>query len=448
MSASIDRIPELRALDSRTHLLRIPPEIDVPLTTRVRRIIDTADFRRLTMISQLGLVSHVYPAAIHTRFEHALGVYRMALLYLRRLQYDKRFARLVTPADAETFIVAALLHDVGHWPFCHPIEDMQLAGVPQHEVLARRILAGELAEALVEDWGISAEQVVRLLAGTADELASRLFCGMLSGPIDVDKMDYLMRDSLHAGVPYGRNLDQQRLIGSLCLNRAGDALALTDKGRTAAELMVFARYIMFSEVYWHHAVRAATAMFQRAFYLLHREEGKLNLTAIFSMTERALVDHLVAAAGKSPAGALLAGLFGPRRALYKRWGELGYFQNRARYQQLARKPYPWLVACAENLAAAASQHTRCDIAPHHVLIDAPPVELEVEFDIDIYFANEDCYRRLGDVSPVVKTLALHQFDDFVKRVRVFVAPAIRDQLHATDIDPLLDEAIEQTEEGR
>ena len=61
---------------------------------------------------------------------------------------------------------------------------------------------------------------------------------MLSGPIDIDKMDYLFRDSLHAGVPYGRHFDQQRLLGSLCLNRAGDGLAITDKGRTAAELMV------------------------------------------------------------------------------------------------------------------------------------------------------------------------------------------------------------------
>ncbi len=77
---------------------------------------------------------------------------------------------------------------------------------------------------------------------------------MLSGPIDIDKMDYLFRDSLHAGVPYGRHFDQQRLLGSLSLNQAGDGLAVTDKGKTAAELMVFARYVMFSEVYWHHGV--------------------------------------------------------------------------------------------------------------------------------------------------------------------------------------------------
>src|SRR5881227_1776278 len=75
----------------------------------------------------------------------------------------------------------------------------------------------------------------------------------------------------HAGVPYGRNFDQQRLVGSFCLNETGDGLAINHKGRTAAEMMVFSRYVMFSEVYWHHAVRAGTAMLQRAFYLLHKE---------------------------------------------------------------------------------------------------------------------------------------------------------------------------------
>jgi HD superfamily phosphohydrolase len=84
-SSSIRDIPEIAALDAPVGLVRIPPEQDVPLTPRVRNLIDAADFRRLSKISQLGLVSLVYPAAIHTRFEHSLGVYRLALLYLRHL---------------------------------------------------------------------------------------------------------------------------------------------------------------------------------------------------------------------------------------------------------------------------------------------------------------------------------------------------------------------------
>jgi len=134
---------------------------------------------------------------------------------------------------------------------------------------------------------------------------------MISGPIDIDKMDYLYRDSLHAGVPYGRHFDQQRLLGSLCLNQAGDGLAITDKGKTAAELMVFARYVMFSEVYWHHGVRAATAMLQRAFYLLH---GALDLDALFRMTEHEMIDELRARGGRRTGRANCStALFGPVR---------------------------------------------------------------------------------------------------------------------------------------
>src|SRR5579864_1161934 len=101
---TIREIPEIAGLDAHRGLVRIPPELDVPLTDRVRQIIDTTEFRRLARISQLGFVSLVYPAAIHTRFEHSLGVYRMALLYLKQLARDERFAAAVRPADAELFI--------------------------------------------------------------------------------------------------------------------------------------------------------------------------------------------------------------------------------------------------------------------------------------------------------------------------------------------------------
>ncbi|MEX2558553.1 MAG: HD domain-containing protein, partial [Pirellulales bacterium] len=205
----IDEIPEVAGLDSHRGLVRIPPELDVPLTPRVRQIIDSSEFRRLARISQLGLVSLVYPAAIHTRFEHSLGVYRLGLLYLKHLAHDERFAALVRPVDAEAFLVAALVHDLGHWPFCHPIEDIRLPGVPQHELFANSfLLEGEIADILRADWNINPRDVVTLLSEKPRGARSRLLWSMLSGPIDIDKMDYLARDSLHAGVPYGRNFDQ------------------------------------------------------------------------------------------------------------------------------------------------------------------------------------------------------------------------------------------------
>ena len=434
-------IPEVAALDSQRSLVRIPPETDVPLTDRVRQLIDTAEFRRLASISQLGLVSLVYPAALHTRFEHSLGVFRLALLYLKQLAHDPRFANTVTPADAEVFLVAALLHDLGHWPFCHPIEDLRLPSVPRHELFANSfLLEGEIADTLRDDWGVNPRDVVTLLSERPRDARGRILSSMLSGPIDIDKMDYLPRDSLHSGVPYGRNLDQSRLINSLCLNAAGDGLAITEKGKTAAELAVFARYVMFSEVYWHHAVRAATAMLQRAFFLLHRD---VDLDALFRMTEGPFIAELKRVA-KGPAEELLAGLFGPTRRLYKRVGQYSFFEDEAIYSRLTRQPYPWLAACAEQFALVASTALGRVVAPHEVLFDAPPIEREVEFNVEVYFAKEKRYRTLGDVSPVVRTLAKEQFDDYVKRVRVFAHPRVAEELrNHPKLSEILVEAIER-----
>ena len=434
-------LPEIRALDTRRQLVRIPHETDVPLTDRVRQLIDTPEFRRLARISQLGLVSLVYPAANHTRLEHSLGVYRNALVYLKQLAGDERFTATVKEHDGEALIAAALLHDLGHWPFCHAIEDMSLPGVPSHELFANSfLLEGELADALRDDWNLAPRDVTALLSDKPRDTRQRLLKSLLSGPIDIDKMDYLVRDSLHAGVPYGRNFDQQRLIGSLCLNQAGDGLAITDKGRTAAEMMVFARYVMFSEVYWHHAVRSATAMLQRAFYLLHEQ---LQLDNLFRLTEQPLIEQLVASAGQSPAAELLDGLFGPARRLYKRLAELSHFQQREFYELLARRPYSWLVAASESLAAVASKQLGRRVAPHEVLIDAPPVRREVEFHVEVFFPKEDVYRPLAEVSPAVVALATRQFEDYVKRVRVFVHPRLAGELHgAVRVDQLLRDSLQ------
>jgi HD superfamily phosphohydrolase len=438
--SAIPFLSEIRALDSRKQLVRIPHECDVPLTDRVRQLVDAPEMRRLARISQLGLCELIYPGACHSRLEHSLGVYRNALMYLKQLADDERFTAVVRQEDAEMFIAAALLHDLGHWPFCHAIEDMALAGVPSHELFANSfLLEGEIADTLRDDWNVQPRDVTSLLSEKPRDTRQRILKSMLSGPIDIDKMDYLVRDSLHAGVPYGRNFDQQRLIGSLCMNEAGDGLAISHKGRTAAEMMVFSRYVMFSEVYWHHAVRSATAMLQRAFYLLHRD---MDLDQLFRLTDQPFIEQLVAAAEGQPAAELLVGLFGPTRRLYKRLAEFSHFQERQWYERIARQPYPWLVSASEAFAAAASRQIGRRIAPHEILFDAPPVKREVEFAVQVFFPKENVYRTLAEVSPAVYTLATKQFDDYVKRVRIFVHPAIAAEFsNLGPIGKLMDETL-------
>ena len=436
---SLADILEIRALDARSGLIRVPGQQDVPVTPRIRQLIDSAPFRRLAGISQLGLVSLVYPGATHSRFEHSLGVYRMCLLFLRRLITDQRFTDTVSESDVECLIVASLLHDVGHWPYCHPLEDMALPNIPEHEELARdRITHSEIPAIIEREFRFPLDQLLSLVTGDASGAANQILGSILSGPVDVDKMDYLYRDSLHAGVPYGMNYDQPRLIGSLCLDDEGERIAITGKGVTAAELMVFARYIMFSEVYWHHAVRSATAMLQRAFW---QAREQLELSQLYESTDATFPTLLQV----PPARNLVQGIFGQRRALYKRVAQFNVLENADIFEKLSHRPWRWLAECSDRVVELLNRQFNLDIQPGELLIDAPPQALEVQFDLQVIGTNSGETRRLDEVSPVVRTLARQQFDQFVKRVRLFIHPRHQPLIdEAPNLAPLLDEAAAVT----
>jgi len=166
---------ELDALRNPQRVIRIAYQQDVPLTERIRRIIDTPTFNRLTHLSQLGLVSRVYPSANHTRFEHSLGVYHLALRYLEHFMGGENFSNSVTTVELETFVLAALLHDIGHWAYCHPIEDMRLPGIVSHEHRAAKIICeSDLADEIDSRWSCSPEDVARFLSGQFDSASQQL----------------------------------------------------------------------------------------------------------------------------------------------------------------------------------------------------------------------------------------------------------------------------------
>ena len=435
-------LPELVALESHAEGVRIPPGVTVPLTDRARALLDTAEMRRLAHVSQLGLVSLVYPGAVHSRLEHSLGVYRRAVEFLARLKHDPRFVAVVDENDAAALLVAALVHDIGHWPFCHPVEDIGLSRFPRHESLVQGILAGgEPAAVLHRSWGLAPSRVAALITGTATDPAGRILHSLLSGPIDVDKMDYLGRDSLHAGVPYGRHFDEERLLSSLCLDEHGTALAITDKGRTAAEMLVFARYVMFSEVYWHHAVRSATAMLQRAVWILR---DSLDTAALVRLDDRGFIDALRTFATGTSAAPLVDGLFGNHRRLFKRVASYDALRAPGLHRGLAGRTYDDKVAIAGRLATALSRRAGISVGIDDLIIDAPPAEREVEFRLTVREAGERgfSWRRLEELSPVVRSLAHEQFDDLVKRVRVFASAAIASKIAGCpDLETMILEAI-------
>jgi hypothetical protein len=161
-----------------------------------------------------------------------------------------------------------------------------------------------------------------------------------------------------------------------------------------------------------------------------------------------MIELLTKVGGSGPAGDLIEGLFGPHRRLYKRLAQYSVYDtdSTAMFAQLARRPYPWLAACAQQFAQEASTALGRIIAPHEILFDAPPVEREVDFNIEVYFPKHNEYRPLGSVSPVVRALG-SQFDDYVKRVRIFAHPRVVEDLKGLpQLSELLQRAIEKTGE--
>ncbi|TCJ18110.1 HD domain-containing protein [Rubrobacter taiwanensis] len=239
---------------------------DIPVNHAVRSLLDTPSFQRLRGIQQLGFTSYTFPGAHHTRFEHSVGVYHLTRLAIKRLLDSGAYLR---EEEVRGALAAALLHDIGHYPFSHAIEELALPHIIPHEELGQRVIEkSEVGEVLQKEWGLAPGRVSRLVARTPPEdltPTEQLARDLLSGSLDVDKLDYLVRDARYAGVPYGM-IDVERLIQSLRVVGIGNeaVLAIDESGIGALQSLVFARYLMFYNVYWHHTTRTLTVMFLRA----------------------------------------------------------------------------------------------------------------------------------------------------------------------------------------
>ena len=268
---------------TRLEVVRDPLWNNIPLEPAALELLDTPVVQRLRYVRQLGHAFLVYPGATHSRFEHALGAYHLAR---RALTAFTDAGVALEPAEGLRLRLAALLHDVGHYPFSHALEE---AGLPHHEELAERHLAHPDLAAALEHAGTPAAKLLPLIRGQSrDPLA-----GLVSGPVDVDKLDYLSRDAAMCGVPYGV-IDVERLLASLVLAPGPGgriALAVHEKGLSALESLLFAKYQMYRTVYWHHAVRAATVMFKR---LVRRAiaDGRIRPMDVAIATDDGLIHEL------------------------------------------------------------------------------------------------------------------------------------------------------------
>ena len=343
----------------------------LPLSAEASLLLATEPMLRLDGIQQLGFVSRVWPGARHSRLEHSIGVMhlmREALIQLRSRGAD------FDDESARTGIAAALLHDAGHYPFSHAIEELG-DPVQPHEIVGRRlILEDEIAEILLSSWRVNPHRVADLIDPPDDGIdpRDRIARQLLSGPLDVDKLDYLPRDARACAVPYG-GVDTARLLGALVdiPRPGGDVLGIDHKGISPMHSLMNARQEMFDNVYWHHTNRACMVMLLRA--VQDALEGGLPPAGLSSYADVTLLQRLSRPDMPESTRNLINGL--QRRRFHKRAVEISsragdlfdylsdLFSEPGRRRELERR-----------LARTISEQAGVDLGDGDVLIDIPKPE--------------------------------------------------------------------------
>jgi len=382
------------------------------------RLVDTNAFQRLRYIRQLGLAYLVYPGATHSRFEHALGAYHLARRALAMFE-DLGFTREVGREQCVTVRCAALLHDIGHYPFSHALEEI---GALHHEEVARPLITqGEVAAVLRSALGDDAPQrIMALIRGQSDSPLQ----GLISGSLDLDKIDYLSRDARMCGVPYG-TVDVDRLLSTLTLVETGTGrfeVGVQEKGVSALESLLFAKYQMYRNVYWHHAVRSATCMFKRAVRQAVRR-AEITPEAVAEATDDGLMELLITRDPRSLAAAIRS------RRLFKRALDLPASDVPAEVQSWVTDD-PSLLERVEDSVAV-----RVGLEPGELLLDFPARSSMLGVDLPLR-TRGGTIERLTDAGRAGQ-LGLPRVADELyrsaRRLRVFVA-----SMPARSLDGLLE----------
>ncbi len=220
------------------------------------QLIDAAEFQRLRRIKQLGLGLYTYQGAEHSRFTHSLGALHLMTRILDRLSDRVK----ISTADRVAARAAALLHDVGHGPFSHAME--KVLGV-RHEEMTMLAVTSPETELNATLRSFSSEMPERVAAIIAGAFKPAALAQLVSSQLDVDRMDYLLRDSLMTGAKYGL-YDLEWIINALQIDEANDRIYVTARGVHAVEEYLQARYYMFRQVYFHRTLRSAEAVLRSA----------------------------------------------------------------------------------------------------------------------------------------------------------------------------------------
>ena len=325
--------------------------IEVP--AEILPLVDSPALQRLHHIRQLGFAYLVYPGANHTRFEHSLGAMHLASLLCRHLGFGT--------AETRTICCAALLHDIGHGPYSHASERlMQEYTQFSHDDIREQLKEPILAKQF-EINSISPDEVAALISG------SHRYAGIIHGDLDVDRMDYLLRDAHYTGAPYG-NFDAERLTKSLAV--VDNTIVLNESGISAAESLLIARTLMGPSVYYHHACRIAEEMF----LLACRSHFRKDVDAVreFLTMDDVTATALLLNSDEEITRDLINRI--RTRNLYKRAVYAGK-------ELVDRDHLPQTKSGIERLHTAIAE--TAGVAPDKIILDIPPLRKEMKMDIKV-----------------------------------------------------------------
>jgi uncharacterized protein len=403
--------------------IRIPVSGSIVLADEIKNIIDTADFQRLRGVRQLGPAIFVYPGANHTRYEHSLGTCNLALKYIERLFDQPDFKKVGYPYDEtiKLIVLATLLHDIGHYPYSHWIEEVK--EFPRHTIFKSHedrasdiICNGRIGGLIKDQWGVKPEKVCDVIAGrNLDTARDGMINFFLDSAIDVDKLDYLVRDSVHCGVNYGQGIDIERLLDSLWVDQSTNGLCVTDKGKSCLLSIITCRNIMYREVYWHKTVRACDAMFKRFVYEFLRLKlaDKKALNQYFERPDDYFIATLTEKAREKNQERLvnLARPFSfGDRLLYKPAYSFSLLdqdepvETRKFFEEVLTGEYKSLVRRSKDLAMELKRYIH-DLTPIDIIIEKTPIKKgHSDYELDDFHIWNIRKEKFEACSPEVKSL--------------------------------------------
>jgi HD superfamily phosphohydrolase len=390
----------------------------VYITEQEKEIVDCFAVQRLRRLRQLAGSEYVYPGANHTRFEHSVGVMYLA----GRVMENPNISQCTSEEEAEMVKIAGLLHDVGHGPFSHVFEhllDRELHKT--HEDLTRWIVStGELKDTISKA-GYDPEEIGKLAVGTLHRSGKAFLDQVISSAVDVDKLDFIVRDTYHTGAEYGF-IDIFRLIHALDV--LGENLAVDLGALSALESLIIARIESFKSIYFHRVGRAAQIMLATA---MEKANQELGLTSFKTPEEYlAMDDYTVWTMLKncSKSSGIIRNL--ERRKMLKCAYERTFYEKDAMVSNVfGRETHRRQLQV--DIAGLAKVETEA------VVIDVPTVPsvpyhhsaLMEATEIPVFYKteNEKIPQRINEISKIIETL-----QGFINILRVYTDEENREKV--------------------